>query len=275
MTKTITTRQILLTAFGLLITAIMLFPVYWTIVAALKTDNQIYAIPPALYPPTPTFIAFVQAFNAEWHQFLSSLIIAAGTVVFSMIVATPAAYALSHFKLRFTAGMIVALLMAQMIPSVIIANNLYVIFNRLGLLNSYIGLIIADSSYGVPFAVLVLRAFMQSIPEELPEAARVDGATDFMTFMRIIVPVSRSAIVTAGLFCFLFAWGDFLFALTVMSKPGKQPITLGLFKFIGQFSQNWNAIMATAVIASVPAAVLLVVAQRYVAAGLTAGSIKG
>lgn len=102
----------------------------------------------------------------------------------------------------------------------------------------------------------------------------MDGASDMVTFIRIIVPISRSALITSALFTFLFAWGDFLFALTMITKPGKEPITLGLFKFIGDFSQQWNEVMATAVIASIPAAFLLTFAQRYIAAGLLAGSIK-
>jgi len=115
---------------------------------------------------------------------------------------------------------------------------------------------------------------MQFIPAELPEAAYVDGASDFTSFLRIVIPISRSAIITAGLFTFLFAWGDFLFALTMLTKPGIQPITLGLYRFIGDFSQQWNNAMATAIIASLPAAMLLILAQRFIAAGLTAGSIK-
>jgi len=265
----------MLLGFGLIIMVVMLFPLYWTIVASFKTDNQIYAIPPALFPPTPTFESYIRAFNAEWHQFISSLIISTGTVAFTVLVATPAAYALAHFKFRFAVAVIVILLLAQIIPTVIIANSIYVIFNAIGLLNTYVGMIIMDSSLGIPFSVLILRAFMQSIPTELPEAARVDGASDFRTFLAIIVPVSRSAIITAALFAFLFAWGDFLFALTIITRPGKEPITLGLYQFMSSFSQQWNDVMATAVIASIPAGLLLTLAQRYVAAGLTAGSIKG
>jgi len=275
MTRLTNTKNGIFLGLGLIIMVIMLFPLYWTIVASFKTDNQIYAIPPALFPPTPTFESYIRAFNAEWHQFISSLIISSGTVVFTVLVATPAAYALAHFRFRITVAVIVTLLLAQIIPTVIIANSIYVIFNNIGLLNTYVGLIIVDSSLGIPFSVLILRAFMQSIPTELPEAARVDGASDFRTFLAIIVPVSRSAIITAALFAFLFAWGDFLFALTIITRPGKEPITLGLYQFMSSFSQQWNDVMATAVIASIPAGLLLTLAQRYVAAGLTAGSIKG
>lgn len=134
---------------------------------------------------------------------------------------------------------------------------MYVIFNKLNLLITYPGIILADSSGAIPFSILILRAFMQSIPYELTEAALVDGAGDWQTFIKIILPVSKSAIITAGLLTFLGAWGDFLFALTIMTKNTIQPITLSLYSYIGQYSTSWNEMMAAAVLASIPAAVLL------------------
>ncbi len=266
-------RSVLL-AVGIVIVIVMLFPLYWALVGSLKTNNQIFAIPATILPPTPTFESYLTAFRSEGSDLLSSLIISGGTVVLCLAISAPAAFALAHFRFRITAAVIIALLLAQMIPPVILANSMYVIFNHIGLLNSYLGLIIADSALAIPFSVLILRAYMQSIPWELPEAAFVDGANDIVTFIWIIIPISRSAIITAGLFTFLFAWGDFLFALTMITKPGIEPITLGLFSFIGNFSQQWNDVMATAVIASIPAAILLIVAQKYIAAGLIAGALK-
>jgi multiple sugar transport system permease protein len=141
-------------------------------------------------------------------------------------------------------------------------------------LNSVWGLILADSTIAVPFGVLIFTAFMSRIPDELLQAARIDGAGTFRMFASIIVPVSRNAIVTVSLFAFLWAWSDFLFANTLDGGGSLRPITLGIYAYIGNNNQEWNAIMATAVVASVPAAVLLVLAQRYVAAGVTAGAVK-
>src|SRR5690606_12690882 len=126
----------------------------------------------------------------------------------------------------------------------------------------------------IPFAILVLRAFMVSIPRELTEAARVDGAGHWRTFVSVILPISRNATVTAGLFAFLFAWADFLFAVTLTTGRSFEPITVGIYRFIGNQSADWNAVLATAVLASIPAAILLVIAQRYVVAGVTGGAIK-
>jgi multiple sugar transport system permease protein len=194
--------------------------------------------------------------------------------VFSLLLAAPAAYALAHFKVRFAGAVLLGILISQMIPGIVVANALYSAFSDLGLLNTVWGLILADSTAGIPFAMLILRAFMLGIPSEVVEAAWVDGAGPIRSFVSVVLPMSRNALVTAALFTFLFTWGDFLFALTLTTTENVRPVTLGLFTYIGSYVKDWSSVMATAVLASIPALVLLVVAQRYVAAGTTAGAIK-
>ena len=166
------------------------------------------------------------------------------------------------------------LLIVQMIPGIVIANALYTAYNDVGLLNSIPGLILADSTAGIPFAILIVRAFMTNIPRSVLEAGRVDGAGHLRTFVSIVLPMSRNALITAALFTFLFTWADFLFALTLTTTEAVRPVTLGLYTYIGTYVNDWSSVMATAVLASIPAIVLLVVAQRYVAAGTTAGAVK-
>ncbi|MGO4428587.1 carbohydrate ABC transporter permease, partial [Streptomyces sp. MCAF7] len=133
------------------------------------------------------------------------------------------------------------------------------------------GLILADSTAGVPFAIIIMRSFMRSIPREIIDAARVDGAGRLRVFASVVLPVSTNALITAAVFTFLFTWSDFLFALTLTTTDTVQPVTLGIYQYMGAHTNQWNAVMATSVLASVPAAVLLVVAQRYVTAGATKG----
>jgi len=161
-----------------------------------------------------------------------------------------------------------------MIPGIVVANALYSLYNDLGLLNSVPGLILADSSHGIPFAILIMRAFLGSLPSEVVEAARVDGAGQIRTFVSIVLPMSRNALITAALFTFLFTWSDFLFALTLTTTEDVRPVTLGLYQYIGAYVNDWSSVMATAVLASIPAVVLLLVAQRYVAAGVSSGAVK-
>ncbi|WDZ85864.1 MGH1-like glycoside hydrolase domain-containing protein [Micromonospora cathayae] len=161
-----------------------------------------------------------------------------------------------------------------MIPGIVMAMGFYASYLQLGVLNTLPGLILADSTLAVPFAVLIFTAFMSGIPDELLQAAVVDGAGRLRTFWSVVLPVSRNSIITVSLFAFLWAWSDFVFASTLAGGGRHQPITLGIYHYIGNNNQQWNAIMATAVVASVPAAALLVLAQRYVSAGVTAGAIK-
>lgn len=166
------------------------------------------------------------------------------------------------------------LLIAQMIPSVVMAMGFYAIYIRLGWLNTVGGLIVANSTIAVPFGVLLFTAFMSGIPQEFIQAAKVDGASTWRTFRSVVLPVSRNAILTVSLFAFLWAWSDFIFASTLNRNGDMIPITLGIYAYIGNNTTQWNSIMATAVVASIPAAILLIVAQRYVASGVTAGAVK-
>ena len=206
---------------------------------------------------------------------LTSLVVGLGTALLALAVAVPAAYALSKYRLRVTLVIVSSLLVAQIVPSIVLATSLFIVFHWIHLLNSYPGLILADGTYAIPFAILVLRAFFFSLPNELMDAARVDGASEWRTFGLIVVPLARSAVITVAVFAFLAGWGDFIFALTVLNGTGIQPITLGIYSFLGNYSTDWGAVMASAVIALVPAGVMLAVAQRYIASGLTAGSVKG
>ncbi|HET6502255.1 MAG TPA: carbohydrate ABC transporter permease [Amycolatopsis sp.] len=262
------------TAVGVVIVIVLLFPLYWMINASFQPSGALLGSSPALFPVHGTTAGYTEALSTQGGNLVFSLIVALGTVAVSLVVATPAAYALAQLRVRGGRLLVFVLLIVQMIPGIVMANSLYTMFSRLGLVDTYGGLILADSTATIPFATLVLRAFMVSIPKELAEAARVDGAGHWRTFRSIIVPVSRTAVVTAGLFSFLFAWADFLFAVTLTTERGFQPITVGIYRFVGNNTADWNSIMATAVLAAVPAAILLVIAQRSVVAGMTSGAVK-
>jgi multiple sugar transport system permease protein len=262
------------TVIGVLVVAVLLFPLYWMVNASLQPSGALLEPSPEWFPADGTLDGYRKALGTQGGHLLSSVLIALGTVVVSLAVAAPASYALAQLKVRGGTSIVFVLLIVQMIPGIVMANSLYTVFGNLGLIDSYLGLVLADSTATIPFAVLLLRAFMVSVPRELSEASRVDGAGLWRTFFSIILPVSRNAMVTAGLFSFLFAWADFLFAVTLTTGQSFQPITVGIYRFVGNQSADWNGVMATAVLASVPAAVLLVIAQRFVVAGLTSGAVK-
>ncbi|MGN8050912.1 carbohydrate ABC transporter permease [Curtobacterium sp. 22159] len=267
-----TWKQWVLSGVGILILAVMLFPVYWMINISLQPAGP--AIEAAWFPIHAQLNGYVQAIADQGGALLTSLAIALGSVVVSLLIATPASYALAQFKVRGVGAVLFGILISQMIPGIVVANALYAAYNDLGLLNTIPGLVLADSTAGVPFAILIMRAFMLNIPPSIIEAAKVDGAGNFRAFRSVVVPISANALITAGLFTFLFTWSDFLFALTLTTTGDVRPITLGIYNYIGTFTADWSTVMAAAVMASIPAIVLLLVAQKFIAAGATGGAVK-
>jgi len=262
------------TAIGVALTAIMLFPVYWMINVSFTRTQDMRKTPPNLFPIDGTLAGYATVLHQQLPYLGTSLVVALGTVALTVIIAAPAGYSLAKLRPRGAGVLGFVLVIAQMIPAIIMAMGFYAIFLNLGMLGSVDGLILADSTIAVPFGVLIFTAFMTGIPEELLQAAHIDGAGTLRTFRSIIIPVSRNSILTVSLFAFLWSWSDFIFANTLDGGGAHQPITLGIYHYIGNNNQQWNAIMATAVVASIPAAVLLVIAQRHVAAGVTAGAVK-
>lgn len=262
------------TVVGLVLTGIMLFPLYWMINVSLTPTSAMRKSPPDWFPSDPTLAGYETVLREQLPYLATSLWVATGTVVITLLIAAPAGYALAQLRPRGGGLLSFVLLVAQMIPGVIMAMGFYAIYVRLGFTNSPWGLIVADSTLAVPFGVLIFTAFMSGIPGELLQAAKIDGAGALRTFLSIVLPLSRNAAVTVSLFAFLWAWSDFVFASTLDAGGDWQPVTLGIYRYIGNNNQEWNSIMATAVVASVPAAVLLIVAQRYVAAGVTTGAVK-
>ncbi|MFB5189497.1 carbohydrate ABC transporter permease [Alicyclobacillus fastidiosus] len=262
-------------ALAIVCVAILIFPLYWTIVSSLKTQLQLFASHPSLIPTTPQWGIYASVFAQQWTHLVTSLIIAFGSLLLSLLIAVPAAYALAQFRSKAVPVFLLVLLIVQMIPGISLANALFIIFHKVGLLNNYLGLMLADTTYAVPFCALILRAFMMSIPKELIEAAMVDGTGDFGAFIRVVLPITKPALVTASLFSFLFTWSDFLFAITMTTSDKIQPVTLAIYQYIGNYGSNWNQLMAFAVIASVPAAVFLIFSQRYITAGISSTGLKG
>jgi multiple sugar transport system permease protein len=272
-------RRFVLPIGGLLITGFMLLPIYFTFETSLEPTSALQALSQSLVPSHFILSNYRVAFDAEHGSILTSLLIASGAVVLSVGVGLPAAYGLTKLGyLRSRAVVSVAimvLLVTQMVPGISLTIAFYKLFLHLHLLNSVAGLILADSTGGMPFATLVLRAYLGSIPVELSDAAYVDGASEWRTFRSVIAPLAVPAIITSGLFVFLFAWGDFLFAYTLTAGGNVTPLTKGLLSFFTNNTVNWGPVLATVVLAAIPSGLILSFGQRYVMGGLRAGALKG
>ncbi|MFC4224159.1 carbohydrate ABC transporter permease [Lysinibacter cavernae] len=265
-------KQLGYTALGIALLAVMLFPVYWMVNASLQPSGN--TLTATFFPWNPDFGGYEKAIADQGGNLITSLIIAVGTVILSLAIAAPAAYALAQFRFRWINIALLVIIISQMIPGIVIANALYSAYNDLGMLNSIPGLILADATHAIPFAILILRSSMMGIPPSIVEAARIDGAGLFRAFFSVVVPVSKNSLITAGLFSFLFSWSDFLFALTLTTTETVRPVTLGIYQYLGTQVSNWSAVMATAVLSSIPAIILLIIAQKYIAAGATGGAVK-
>jgi multiple sugar transport system permease protein len=251
----------------------MLFPLYWMINVSLTRREAIRS--GELYPKAFTFDHYRVVLHDQLPYLRTSLLVGLGTVVLTLVIAAPAGYALSKLLVPGRRVLSFLLIVAQMVPAVVMALGFYTVYSNLGILNTVPGLILADSTLAVPFAVMLFTAFMNTIPQDILQAAQIDGASSWRTFVSIVLPIARNSAVTVSLFTFLWSWSDFLFASTLNRDGGKlRPITMGLYDYIGSQNQQWGELMATAVLASIPTAILLVVAQRFVAAGLTAGAVK-
>lgn len=259
---------------GLVLFVPLLFPLYWVVVSSLQDLSTIYAKPPTLWPVVIDWDNYALAFGTILGNIGVSLAIAVAVTILAWLIGVPAAYGLARLGGRISGTFIMAMLIAQMIPGISLSIGLYSLFHSWGLLGTWWGLIIADTAQAIPFVVIVLRAFMVSLPGELFDAAAIDGAGAFTTFTRVTLPLSIPAIITVGLFSFIGAWGDFVNALTLNSGSGPQPLTLGLYKFTTLYTTDIGAIFAAATLAAIPTTILLMIGQRWIRGGIRAGALK-
>lgn len=270
-------RQYGMTAVAALIVLAYLFPVYWMVVTSLKEPPDIFASPPRLIPDPVTFASYRDAVlgnSVVQRAVLSSVIIATGTMVVTLLLATPAAYALARLRLRGSGIMVLLLVLGQLLPAVVIAGPLFVLFRRLDLTNSYQALILADVSITLPFAVIVLRPYFLTVPGELEHAAMLDGASRLRAFAQIILPLVQPGLVTVAAFSFLMAWGEFMFALSLNLDEKIQPITVALNTFSGQYGTRWNDMMAVSTTVAIPIVLIFVALQRAIVSGIATGATK-
>jgi arabinogalactan oligomer/maltooligosaccharide transport system permease protein len=269
-----------------LATAFALYPVLWVVALAFSGERTPtpQVIPLPVHPTLEHLRAVVGATRAVpeggtiWifgRQLANSLVVALATAAVGVGVAIPAAYALARFQFLGKERGVRALLATQMFPTVASAVPLYLLLDRLGLLDSRTGLVVCYASTSVPFAIFQLRAAFESIPTDLEEAAMVDGATRFQAFVRVVLPAARPAIAVTALFAFMSAYNEFILASTLLGHEESFTLPVMLQRFIGEYDAQWEKFAAGALVVSLPVMALFYVAQRHLVAGLTAGGVKG
>lgn len=264
------------TGFAALFAAAYLFPIYWMIATSLKSTADIFATPPKLLPIPIDWTSYVSQVihNRTLIEVLfNSVVISVGTTLLTLVLAVPGAYALARLRLPGSRAILLFLLVGQLLPSIVIAGPLFVIFSRVGLLNTHLGLILADTTFTLPFAVIMLRPFFLAVPGDLEAAGKVDGCSQFGVLWRIVIPTVRAGLITVAAFAFLIAWGEFVFAVSLNPRT-TQPVTVALNKFIGQYGTHWNDLMAVSTVVALPILIIFAGLQRFIVGGLTSGAVK-
>jgi len=206
---------------------------------------------------------------------INSIIVALLTTVVGVFLSCTAAYALSRFRFPGRKAGLTMFLVVQMFPATLLLIPLYVVLNKLGLLNSVAGLVLVYATTAIPFCVWTLKGYFDSLPRELEEAARIDGASPWMIFRKIILPLARPGIAVTALFSFMTAWNEFIMASTFMTNQSRYTLPVLIQQSVTEFSADWGMFAAGAVVTSIPVMVAFYVLQRYLVGGLTAGAVKG
>ena len=252
------------------------FPFYYAIVSSLKAPGELFTVS---YWPTLNVANYVNVFAEQpfARNIFNSVFVAVAVVVLSLALGTTAAFALGRVNFRGRGVLLLTVLSVSMFPQVAVLSGMFELVRALGIYNSLAGLILANLILTLPFTVWVLTTFMRELPKELEEAAYVDGATPLVVVRRVFLPVMWPALVTTGLLAFIAAWNEFLFALTftLTNEMRTVPVAIALITGGSQYELPWGNIMAASVIVTVPLIVLVLIFQRKIVSGLTAGAVKG
>lgn len=253
-----------------------LFPIYWMLISGFKTQSEIFANPPTLWPKEFNFNAYEYVLSREnvFRYIRNSVYIAFPVTLIAISLASMCSYALCRLKSPIVNFSIVVILLLQVFPEVLLATPLFIIFKSFDLLNSYLSVILATSARSVAFGILILRPMFRQVPLELEEAARIDGCSDFQIFYKVVLPIMRVPIIVMAMLIFSQAYGQFVFPLTLLSDQHLQPGTVGIFGFIGAETADWHRVMAFSSMFIIPILVLFISLQSKIVSGLTAGALK-
>ncbi len=254
-----------------------LLPIYWLLATSLTPRTEVFAFPPRLWPTQISFEAYTSLVNnpALFTYLGNSVIVSMITAVLSVLVSAYMGYSFSKFRYRGRRSLMYFVLASQMFPQALLLVTLYTVFAAYNLLNTYTALVLSFTTFTLPLCVWMLKGFFDTIPDELIEAARVDGASRLRIIHSIILPLSAPGLIAAGLFAFVRGWNDFVFALT-LAGPDKQTLPPGLVNtYIGEASTAWPELMAASLVVSLPVAIAFIALQRFLVGGMTAGAVKG
>lgn len=269
-------NDILLSIASLVIAVAFLFPIYWLITMSFKSDAESFGKVVTYYPHNFTFEPW--SLNFADTEFVSSLknslVIALLSMVLSLGFGVTCAYGMGRYKVKGSKGFMLTFLVTQMLPASLMLTPMYLIFNKLHLLGTYLGPAIAISSGSVPFIVVTLRPYFKSVPASLDDAARIDGCNAATAFIKVMLPAIKTGIITVLVISFLNGWNDLAYSMTFNVQSDMRPLTANIYKFQSKWGTKWNCIMAYGTILVLPVICLFIFLQKYIVGGMTAGAVK-
>jgi N,N'-diacetylchitobiose transport system permease protein len=275
-------RKIVLNTVAMIVALVTLFPILYMISTSFKPPSEIFSLTPHLLPDHPTWSNYAQVIDGSvigipyWTFLRNSLFVTLTSVVISSLIALLAAIGVARFRFRFRTTYLIMLLIVQMLPVQALVIALYLDFRALNLLDSLVGLIILYIAFALPVTIWMLRNFVAAVPRDLEEAAAIDGAGPVRVFWNILLPLVAPGLVTTSVFAFIFAWNEFVCALTFLGlDQGKYTLPIYVTYFFGRGADNWGDIMASSVMFTVPVTVFFLIVQRRLRTGMIAGAVKG
>jgi multiple sugar transport system permease protein len=252
------------------------FPVLWMFFTSLKSNTEIFALPPRLLPDDFTIAAYLSIFNdpSKVRFFVNSYLVAGAVTLLTLLIAILTAYGFSRYSFRFKNTLNVFIISTQTVPPITLLIPYFGMVVAFGIFDTYFALILTYMVFTLPYAILLMTGYLNTIPKELDEAVAIDGGSSWTALWRVIVPLSVPGIVATAVYTFLLAWNEFLFALTLTKSMDMRTVPIGIELLMGQHAFEWNEMMAMSVLGSLPLLVLYLLAQRYFLAGMTAGSVK-
>ncbi|WP_291385636.1 carbohydrate ABC transporter permease [Devosia sp.] len=262
-------------AVTILLVAVFVFPFVVMLTTAFKPTDDIFSAPPELWPRTWTLEQFMLAVNQfPFFRYLANTLLISGLSVAGTLLASPlVAYSLAKLEWPGRNLLFVTILATMMLPPQVTLIPVYMLWNGLGATNSYLPLVV-PAFLGTPFFIFMIRQFLLAVPDELIEAARIDGASELRIYWTIVLPIARPALITSAVFQFVWTWTDFLNPLIYLNDSDKYTLSIGLYSFFGQHGVQWGPLMAACVLFTLPAVVIYIAAQRYFVGGIAAGAVK-
>lgn len=264
--------------YGVLIAllGLMMFPFYVMFSSTLKPESGIFSIPATLFPSNPT----IQSYLSVWTQtdvllwIGNSFLISLGTVALTLLLAIPAAYSCARNDFVGKRSFLLSVLVVQMFAPVVLIVGLFDVINQFGLYNTYLAVIIPAAAFTLPFNVWMLYGYFQTIPVSLEESARIDGASQLQILTKIVLPLTKPALVASITYTFLYAWNRLLFVLTFLIDGSKYNVPRGVFSMVGALQTDWRMMLTVSVIGIIPLLILFAFLEEYIVAGMTAGAVK-